>query len=134
MAYNSKKIKYLREKVKGVKQTEMAKFLGLERGTYASKESKGDFTPTQFAVILKKLSITEDYFNSFQVPGTTHVEASAPEMLIRMEAKIDVTLSAIGELLAKQNGQSVTGAVNELTRAVKERYDQKINELLKSGG
>lgn len=133
MSYNSKKIKYLREKVKGITQAKMGEHLHLERGTYAAREAKGDFTPVQFSLILKKLGITEEYYESFQVPGTAQAELSQPETLISIEVKMDVALSAIGELLAKQNGQSVTGAVNDLTKAVKERYDQRIAELLKSG-
>jgi DNA-binding XRE family transcriptional regulator len=133
MPYNSKKLKFIREKVKRVKQTEMAKHLGLERGTYAARESKGDFTPEEFGAILKKLKVSQEYYDTFQIPGETQSEYSSPESIIRIEAYMKIALSVMAELLAKQNGASVTGTLNTLTAAVKAEYDLKIAELSKSG-
>jgi DNA-binding XRE family transcriptional regulator len=133
MYYNSRKLKFIREKIKRVKQADMAKFLGLERGTYAAREAKGDFTPEEFSQILKKLKITEEFFETFKVPGDKDTEISSPESLMLIEAYMQVALSVMAELLAKQNGASVTGTLNTLTAAVKAEYDRKINELSKSG-
>lgn len=133
MPYNSKKLKFIREKVKKITQADMAKHLGFERGTYAAREAKGDFTPEEFNIILKKLKVSQEFFDSFLVPGDAATEYSGAESIIRSEAYMKVTLSVLAELLAKQNGASVTGTLNTLTAAVKAEYDQKINELLKSG-
>lgn len=126
------KIKALRESKK-ITLEAMGDALGIGLTTYASREIKGKFTDSDFGKILKKLGVTKEVFDQFKIPGKQEMSLSLPESIIRMEAKLDVLLSAIAELLAKQNGQTVTGAVNDLTKAVKERYDLTIAELQKSG-
>jgi len=132
MSYNSRKIKFIREKVKRITQAEMAKYLGLERGTYAAREAKGDFTPEEFAGILRKMKISKEEFDSYKAPGDKEAEISSPESLILIESYLQVALSVMAELLAKQNGASVTGTLNTLTGAVKAEYERKIVELSKS--
>lgn len=127
-----KKIKALRD-TKKVTLKAMGDHLGIGLTTYSAKEVRGDFTDADFGKILKKLGITREAFEAYIVPGEAAFELSIPETLITIEAKLDITLSAVAEILAKQTGQSVTGTANDLTKAVKERYEQKIAELLKLG-
>lgn len=126
-----RKIKALRE-AKGVTLKIMGDIFKVGITTYSARETRGDFSEDDMTKILKKLGISRDEFQAYRIPGE-EIKLSLPETLMGMDAKLDVLLSAIGELLAKQNGQSVTGAVNDLTKAVKERYDLKIGELLRSG-
>jgi hypothetical protein len=107
----------------------MAKAMGLKMGTYAAKEAKGDFSPDQFAVILKKLGVSDAEFDAFRIPGEGDIEIPIPAAIINIQAMLDVALMVLAELLAKQNGQSVTGASNDLTRAVQERSEQRLKEL-----
>lgn len=131
MPYNPKKIKYIREKVKNVTQVDLAKALGLERATYAAREVKGDFTPDQFALILKKFKMTETAFREFAVPGEDP-EAATLTILLTLQAQMKIALQVMAELLAKQNGSSVTATLSNLTVAVKAEYDQMYSELSKS--
>lgn len=131
MQYNSKKIKFIREKVKKVTQADMAQYLKMERGTYAAREAKGDFTPEEFALLLKKLKMSEGEFMQYHLLGDKP-EISAHESMLRLEAYMKIALSVMAELLAKQNGSSVTATLNTLTKAVEGEYERLTNELVKS--
>lgn len=126
----AEKIKSLRESKK-ITLEAMAAALGINLTTYAAREKRGKFVEAEFGKVLKRLGVTREQFDAYKAPGRDGMSLSLPETLISIESKIDVALSAIAELLAKQNGQSVTGVSNDLLKVVKERYERKINELLK---
>lgn len=127
MTETGKKIKALRS-AKGFTLKNIADVFEVGISTYSARENRGDFSEEDLSKILRKLKISKEEFEKFKVPGEVF-SLSLPETLLSIESKLDVTLSAIAELLAKQSGQSVTGAVNDLTKAVKERYEQSLAEL-----
>lgn len=131
MSELGEKIRRLR-KEKNINQEDLGEAIGLKLTTYAAREKKGIFSEGELAKILKKIGVTREVFDKYQIPGKALMEVSVPENLLVIDAKMDVALSALAELLAKANGQSVTGASNDLLKAVKERYDQKTAELSKS--
>ena len=130
MANLSEKIRALR-KEKGISQAEMGAEIGMKMTTYAARETKGNFSEGEITKILETLGVSKQQFDDYEPRGKDSIEISIPEALIVMDSKMDVLLSAVAELLAKANGQSVTGSSNDLLKAVKERYDQKIAGLLK---
>ncbi|HEY4337329.1 MAG TPA: helix-turn-helix transcriptional regulator [Puia sp.] len=126
------KLKRIRE-AKRVTLKDVGDALGMGITTYASKEKRGSFTEAEFAKILKKLGMTYTQFDEFKGNSVKGIELSLPETLLVIEAKQDIILSAVAEILSKQTGQSVVGTLNDLTKAVKERYELRISELMKSG-
>lgn len=124
-----KKIKALRE-AKKITLEQMAAVFNIGITTYAAREKKGKFPDEDFGKILKRLGVTRQQFDEYKTPDG-EITLSLPEALITLEAQNDVIIFALAELLAKQTGQSVTGARNELARAVKEQYEAKLGELAK---
>lgn len=110
---------------------DMADLLGMGISTYSSKEGRGDFGDQDFTKLLKKLGLTKVQLEDYQLPVGSVPEISLAEALISIEAKSDVILSVLAELLSKQTGQSATGALNDLTRAVRVKYEQLRAEALK---
>jgi|SRR6185312_7727734 len=122
------RLKLMREQ-KGVTLKVMAELIGVGISTYSSKESRADFSDAEMAKVLKKLGTTKEAIEKMRLPGLRQI--SSAESLIAIESTADVILSAVAEILAKQTGQSVTATQNQLTIAVKERYERKLGELLK---
>lgn len=124
-----KKIKAIRE-AKGITLEQMAAVFNVGITTYAAREKKGKFPDEELSKIIKKLGMTRQQFDEYKTPDG-EIILSLPEALITLEAQNDVIIFALAELLAKQTGQSVTGARNELVRAVREQYEAKLSELAK---
>lgn len=124
------RIKAARE-AKKIKLKVMADLLGVGISTYSSREGRGDFEDQDFAKVLKKLGLTRDQLQVYELPAGSLPEIALAEALISIEAKSDIILSVLAELLSKQTGQSATGALNDLTRAVRVKYEQMRAEAVK---
>lgn len=126
------------QKISGDK--EIATQLGYKSASSISEIKNNRALPSKelIELLTSKYNVSKDYllegigseFNSQESVIIKDYEAKTMAMIIKMDAKTDVILSALAEVLAKMNGQLSKTVLDQLLSAVNSLIQDKTKESL----
>jgi len=119
---------------------EIAEQLGYKSASSISEIKNGRSLPSNefIELLTDKYNVSKKYilegigseFNTHESVTIEDYEAKTIAMIIKMDAKTDVILSALAEILAKQNGQLATTVSDNLLAWVNSLIQDKTKESL----